>query len=111
MFDYNISETVQAMPIKFAVKIVRLKVYNNLLSLMTLLFTQGHNCISNWTICLTCSIIAISRTVFKLWQSTCHDGRHMHGTYAHARFDHLDLDARSQWVGKGRKSVLNYLDN
>ena len=24
--------------------------------------------------------------------------------YAHARFDDLDLDARSQWFGKGNKS-------
>ena len=30
---------------------------------------------------------------------------------AHARFDDLDLDARSQWVGKGKNSSLNYLDN
>ena len=29
----------------------------------------------------------------------------------YARFDDLDLDARSQWVGKGKQSVLNYLDN
>ena len=32
--------------------------------------------------------------------------------YAHANFDDLDLDVRSQWVGKGKKkSALNYLDN
>ena len=30
---------------------------------------------------------------------------------AHARFDDLDLDARSQWVDKSQKSELNYLDN
>ena len=29
----------------------------------------------------------------------------------HVRVDDLDLDARSQWVGKGQKSALNYLDN
>ena len=44
-----ISETVQAMPIKFAVKIVRLKVYMTIASLMTLTFIQGHKCISNLT--------------------------------------------------------------
>ena len=27
----------------------------------------------------------------------------MHGTYDHARFNDLDLDARAQWVGKGKK--------
>ena len=26
-------------------------------------------------------------------------------------FDDLDLDARSQWVGKGKKAALNYLNN
>ena len=31
--------------------------------------------------------------------------------YAHACFDDLDLDARSPWVGKGKKSVLHALGN
>ena len=31
--------------------------------------------------------------------------------YAHACVDNLDLDATSQWVGKGKKSALNYFDN
>ena len=31
--------------------------------------------------------------------------------HAHARFDDLDLDARSQWAGKGNQSALNYLDH
>ena len=31
--------------------------------------------------------------------------------YAHDRFDDLDLDARSDWVGKGKKSTLHYLNN
>ena len=30
---------------------------------------------------------------------------------ANARFDDLDLDARSQWVGKGEKSALHALGN
>ena len=38
-------ETVQAMPIKLAVKIVRLKVYMTIASPMTLTFIQGHKCI------------------------------------------------------------------
>ena len=38
-----IPETVQAMPIKLAVKIVRLKVYMTIISPMTLTFTEGHN--------------------------------------------------------------------
>ena len=31
--------------------------------------------------------------------------------YAHAHFDDLDLDARSQWVSKGKKSALHSLGN
>ena len=37
------------MLIKFAAKIVRQKVYKSFLSPMTLLFTQGHNCVSDVT--------------------------------------------------------------
>ena len=44
-----ISETIQAIPIKFAGKTVRLKAYINIASPMTLLFTQGPNCASNLT--------------------------------------------------------------
>ena len=35
-----------------------------------------------------------------------------HGTYAHARYDDLDLDARSQLVSRGKNQhyQLNYLD-
>ena len=35
----------------------------------------------------------------------------MDAIYAHAHVDDLDLDARSQWVGKGKKSALNALGN
>ena len=31
--------------------------------------------------------------------------------FAHARFDNLDFDARSQWQGRGEKRALNDLDN
>ena len=31
--------------------------------------------------------------------------------YARVSVDDLDLDARLQWVDKGKKSALNYLDN
>ena len=44
-----ISETVQAMPNNLAVKIVRLKVYITITSLMTLTFIQGYKWISNLT--------------------------------------------------------------
>ena len=30
---------------------------------------------------------------------------------AHAHFDDLDLNARSQWVDKGKKSAWNYFNN
>ena len=44
-----ISETIQAMPIKFTVKIVRLKVYMTIANTMTLTFIQGHMFFSNLT--------------------------------------------------------------
>ena len=44
-----ISKTIQAMPINFAVKIVRLKVYTTIASPMTLTFTQGPKCVTNVT--------------------------------------------------------------
>ena len=31
--------------------------------------------------------------------------------YTHGLFDDLGLNARSQWLGSGKKSALNYLDN
>ena len=37
---------------------------------------------------------------FNLYIQTWHDGRLMDRIYAYACFDDLDLDARSQWVGK-----------
>ena len=64
-----ISETLQAIPIKFAVKIVRLKVY--------VIFSQSDDLALHSRSpvhlkhdkCLTCGIIAISQTVFKLLHS------------------------------------------
>ena len=44
-----ISETIQAMPIKIAVKIVQLKVYMTIARPMTLTVIHGHNCVSNLT--------------------------------------------------------------
>ena len=44
--------------------------------------------------------------VFKIWHKKLGmtvDLCMAHGIYAHARFDDLDLEARSQWVGKGKK--------
>ena len=62
----TISETIQVTPIKFAVKVFRLKVYmtsvcpcesdvkqdqqqQQRVCPMTLTFSQGHNCVSNFT--------------------------------------------------------------
>ena len=46
-----VSETVQAIPIMFAVRIIRLKFYITVCVFQSddLLFTQGHNCVSNLT--------------------------------------------------------------
>ena len=81
------------MPIKFAVKIVRLKVYVTTVSPMTLHFTQGHKCVSN----VTSFYLAIFLTIFMLLLiQTWHGGRPIHSIYADARFDDPhDLDTRS----------------
>ena len=42
-----IAEAIKAMPIKFAVKTVRLKVHITIASQMTLTFIQGYKCVSN----------------------------------------------------------------
>ena len=98
-----ISETVQAMPIKCAVKIVwlwplpvrwpwpSLKVASA--SQLLLLFNLQY-----------------LGQYLSYFIQTWHAGRPIHGIYAHARFDDLDLDARSLWVDKGKDSVLNYFD-
>ena len=44
-----ISETIQAMPIMFAAKMFRLKVYMTIASLITLTFIQDHKFVSNLT--------------------------------------------------------------
>ena len=62
---------VQAIPIKFAVKIVRLKVYNYNFFSVRGPYYDSHG-IQTW-----------------------HDGRLMRGTSAHSRFDDHDLDASS----------------
>ena len=73
-----------------------------IVSPMTLLFTQGLKHDKSLTYIrqyLSCD--------FQTW----HDGRRMHSICAHTRFDDLDLDARLQWVSKGKTYVLNYFDN
>ena len=35
----------------------------------------------------------------------------MYGIYTPGHFDDLDLDARSQWLGRGTNSACNYLSN
>ena len=40
-----------------------------------------------------------------------HDSTLMDAVYVYSRFDDLDHDARSQWVGKGKISALNALSN
>ena len=127
-----ISKTVQAMPIAFAVKIVQLKFYIIFSQFDDLALHPRSLLCLKLDNCLTCAIIAISRTVFnpvpkdaerhwdvnlilflcKLWHSNnLHDGTLMHRIYAHARVDDSDPDARSQWASEGNRSVLNYLDD
>ena len=87
------------MPINFAVKIVRLNVYMTIASPMTLTFSQGYKCVS-----IVTTVCLFLFCVFKLqclgqylsyYTHTCHVGRRLNALYAHARFDDLDLVARS----------------
>ena len=91
-----ISETIQAMPIKFAMKIVQLKVYMTNASPMTLTSIQGHKCVSNWIIF---NLQYLRQYLSYYIQTQCyyiqtwHGSRPIHGMHAHARFD--DLVSRS----------------
>ena len=92
------SETVQATPIKFAVKIVRLKDYAICSQCEDLsLHSRSQLCLK-LDKCYTCTIVAISRTVFlKLFmpQLGMPTDLCMAYKYAHAHFNDHDLDARS----------------
>ena len=63
---------------------------------MTLTFIQGHKSSASQTwLLLNC----ITSDYLSYYIQTWHDS--MDAPHVHARFDYLDLDARSQWVGKG----------
>ena len=81
-----ISETVQAMPITVAVRIVRLKVYIICSQSDDLALHSRSQLRLKLDKSLTCTIIALSRTVCLSYViQTWHDGRLMHGISAHAR--------------------------
>ena len=102
-----ISETIRAMPIKFAVKTKGL--YDRCYSDDLYLHSRSQVRLK-LDYFLACNIsdnnVFVSHHI-----QTWHDGRLMDAIYAHARFDDLDLDARSQWVGKGTISAFNALGN
>ena len=75
------------MPVKFAVKIVRLNVYMTFASPTTLTFIQSHKCVSNWT-GLLFNLQYIGQYL-SYYIQTWNDGRRMHNV--HARFDELTL--------------------
>ena len=97
-----ISETVPAMP-KFVVKVVRLKVYIILSQSDDLALHKRSQHRVKREKFIADSIQAIA---FNLGMTVdlC-----MAYNYAHARFDDLDLDARSQWDGRGKISSFNNL--
>ena len=68
---------------------------------INLTFIKGHNCVSNLTNVLLVHVVVIFRTTIKLW----HDGRVMHGVYAHAHVDDLNFDARSIACQRKKLSV------
>ena len=86
-----ISETIQAMTIKFAVKIVRLKICMTFARLYT-------SASQTWLLFNLQYLEQYLSYYIQPW----YDGRLMDAIHAHVRFDSLDLDARSQWVGRGK---------
>ena len=87
---FVISETIHTMPIMFAVKIVSLKVYMTIASPMTLTFNSR----SQMRLTLLFNLQYLEQYL-SYYVQTWHDGKLIHGIYAHARFDDLDLDAKS----------------
>ena len=67
--DLIISETVQAIPIHFAVKIVCLMVYIIFSQSVDFALHSRSQLHLKLDKCLTCTITATSQTVFKLWHS------------------------------------------
>ena len=98
------------MPITFTAKIVRPKVYMTVASPVTLTFIQSHKCVSNVTIYfLTCNI---SENInLSCYIHTWHGGRLMHGIYAHARFDDLELDLEIENVCKACATCFSIKSN
>ena len=83
-----ISETIQAMPIKFAVKIVRLLVYN---------YDHCQSDDLDTSVPETWLLFNLQylRQYLSYYIKTWHDGRPMLGIHAHASFNDFDLDVRS----------------
>ena len=75
---------------------------------LVLVMLQGSNLVS---LDLESDSLPTSHPVAPNYIQTWHDGPFMDALYAHARFDDIDLDARSQWVGKGKKSALHAVGN
>ena len=87
-----ISETVQAIPINFVVKILRLKVVyiiNRFSVRSPCSSLSGSQLRLKLDKCFTCTIIAMYRTVFRLWNSN------LHGISDHARMIVLQGHSRS----------------
>ena len=87
--------TIQAIPITFAVKIDRLKIYYDHCQ-------SDDKCVSTWLLVNLQYVGQYLGYYIQKWR----DGRRMDAIYAHARFDdlELDIDARSHWVGKGKNN-------
>ena len=97
------------MPINFAVQIVRLSkgLYDHCQSVDIDLHSMSQvrlklDCFYDLQYIGQCLSYCIQ---------TWFGGRLMGDLYVHASFDDLDLDAKSQCVGKGKKSALDALCN
>ena len=116
------SETIKVIIIKFGMVTAWDMIKHHMLMILTLMFIQGHTDIilSIWLFqkvfkqCPSCLLRSPTKGLYNLfsvrWPWSCiqtwHEGRLRHGIYTDGHFDDLDLDARSQWIGRGRNSEL-----
>ena len=93
------------MPIEFAVKIVRLKLYIIVSKSEDLaLHSRSQLRLKLDNILNLYYNSHISDRILSYGIQTWHDGRPMGAIYDHARVDDLELDARLHWVGKGKQN-------
>ena len=79
------------------------KVYMTIANPMTLTFIQGHKCILSLTTYFNYHYLQHYLSYYIL---TWHDGRPIHGIYAHSRVDDTDLECLMQGHSESAKANI-----